>query len=67
MRIVKKDKAFRNSYKQSFTEEFFEITGTPTLNPPTYSLVDADNEPIPGKFYQLKLQLVRLPPVQNVQ
>ena len=67
VRIVKKDKAFRKSYKQSFTDEVFEITGISTLNPPTYSLVDADNEPIQGKFYQPELQLVRLPLVENVQ
>ena len=67
VRIVKKDKAFRKSYKQSFTDEVFEITGIPTLNPPTYSLVDGDNEPIQGKFYQTELQLVRLPPVENVE
>ena len=67
LRIVKKDKAFRKSYKQSFTDEVFEITGIPTLNPPTYSLVDGDNEPIQGKFYQPELQFVRLPPVENVE
>ena len=67
VRIVKKDKAFPKSYKQSFTDEVFEITRIPTLNPPTYSLVDVDNEPIQGKFYQPELQLVRLPLVENVQ
>ena len=50
VRVVKKDKAFRKSYKQSFTDEVFEITGIPTLSPPTYSVVYADKEPIQGKF-----------------
>ena len=67
VRLVKKDKAFRKSYKQSFTDEVFEITGIRTLNPPTYSLVDAVNEPIQRKYYQPELQLVKLPPVENVQ
>ena len=67
VRIFKKDEAFQKSCKQSFTDEVFEITGKPTLNPPAYSLFDADNKPIQGKFCQPKLQLVRLPPVQNVQ
>ena len=67
VRIVKKDKSFRKNYKQSFTDEVFEITGIPTLSPPTYSLVDADKKPIQGKFYQPELQLVRLPLVENVQ
>ena len=61
VRVVKKDKAFRKSYMQSFTDEVFEITGIPILNPPTYTLADADKEPIQGKFYQPELQLVRLP------
>ena len=67
VRVVKKDKAFRKSYMQSFTDEVFEITGIPTLSPPTYTLADADKEPIQGKFYQPELQLVRIPLVQNVQ
>ena len=61
VRVVKKDKAFRKNYMQSFTDEVFEITGIPTLSPPTYTLADADKEPIQGKFYQPELQLVRLP------
>ena len=61
VRVVKKDNAFRKSYKQSFTDEVFEITGIPTLSPPPYTLVDADKEPIQEKFYQPELQLVRLP------
>ena len=61
VRIVKKDKAFRKSYKQSSTDEVFEIKGILTLSPPTYSLVDANKETIKGKFYQAELQLVRLP------
>ena len=61
VRVVKKDKAFRKSYMQSFTDEVFEITGIPTLSPPTYTLADANKEPIQGKFYQPELQLVRLP------
>ena len=65
--IVKKDKAFRKSYKQSFTDEVFEITGIPAFTPPTYSLIDADNEPIQGNFYQPELQIVRLPLDENVQ
>ena len=67
VRIVKKGKAFRKSYKQSFPDEVFETTGIPTLSPPTYSLVDTDKDRIQGKFYQTELQLVRLPVVDNVQ
>ena len=59
VRIVKKDKAFTKGYKQSFTDEVFEITDIPTLSPPTYSIIDANKEKIEGKFYQPELQLVR--------
>ena len=65
VRIVKKEKTFRNGYKQSFTDEVFEIAGIPTLNPPTYSLIDSNKEIIQDKFYQPELQLVRKSPNQN--
>ena len=46
---------------QSLTDKVFELTGIPTLSPPTYTLAHADKEPIRRKFYQPELQLVRLP------
>ena len=60
VRIVKKDEAFRKGYKQSFTDEVFEVESLETFNPPTYSLIDANGEKIEGKFYQPELQLVRV-------
>ena len=65
VRIVKKEETFRKGYKQSFTDGVFEIAGVPTLNPPTYSLIDSNKELIHGKFYQPELQLVRESPNQN--
>ena len=65
VQIVKKEKTFRKGYKQSFTDEVFEIAGIPTLNPPTYSPIDSNKESIQGKFYQPELQLVRESPNQN--
>ena len=50
VRIVKKGKAFRKGYEQSFTDEVFEIIDVPTLLPPSYSLIDANKEQIEGKF-----------------
>ena len=67
VRLVKKGKAFRKSFKQQFKDEIFKITGIPALNLPNSFLVEADREPIQGKFYQPELQLVRLPLVGNVQ
>ena len=65
VRIAKKEETFRKRYKQSFTDEVFEIAGIPTLNTPTYSLTDSNKEIVQGKFYQPKLQLVRESPNQN--
>ena len=65
VRILKKEETFGKGYKQSFTDEVFEISSIPTLNPPTYSLIDNDKEIIQGKFYQPELQLVRESRVQN--
>ena len=55
VRIAKKDLPFRKGYKQNFTDEVFEIETIKTVNPPTYTLVDANNEIIQGKFYQPEL------------
>ena len=66
VRIVKKDKAFRKGYEQSFTDKFFAITDIPTLIPPSYSLIDANKEKIEGKFYQSVLQLFRERKEENV-
>ena len=55
MRIAKTDIPFRKGYKQSFTDEVFEIFDVPTKNPPTYNLIDANKEPVEGKFYEPEL------------
>jgi len=55
VRIAKEDIAFKKGYKQNFTDELFEIVGIPTLNPPTYQLIDEDGEEILGKFYESEL------------
>ena len=55
VRISKVDLPFRKGYKQTFTNEVFEIYDIPTTNPPTYSLIDSNQDPIRGKFYQLEL------------
>ena len=55
VRIAKIDLPFRKGYKQSFTDEVFEIFDIPTRNPPTYNLIDGDKEPIEGKFYEPEL------------
>ena len=59
VRISKADFPFRKEYEQTLTNEVFEIYAIPTTNPPTYSLIDASQEPLKGKFYELEFVKVR--------
>ena len=59
VRIAKEeDIPFRKGYKQSFTDEIFEIVNIPTVNPPTYNLKDKSGETISGKFYEPELSKI---------
>ena len=58
VRISKFDLPFRKGYKQTFTNEVFEVYDIPTIKPPTYNLIDSSQDPIRGKFYQLELEKV---------
>ena len=58
MRIAKTDLLVRKGYKQISTDEVFEIVAIPTVNPPTYSLIDAEKEKINAKFYEKELSLI---------
>ena len=58
VRIAKTDLPFRKGYKQIFADEVFEIVAIPTLNPATYSLIDAEKEKISGKVYEKELSLI---------
>ena len=53
--LAKVDICFRKGYKQSFTDEVFEVFDIPTRNLPTYNLIDSNREPIEGKFYESEL------------
>ena len=55
VRIAKPNLPFKKGYKQTYTDEVFEIERIPTTSPPTYSLIDAKGEKILGKFYELEL------------
>ncbi len=60
VRIAKPDLPFRKGYKQNFTDEVFTVEKVNTLNPPTYTLIDANDEKILGKFYEPELVQVKL-------
>ena len=59
VRLSKADLPFRKGYKQTFTNEVFEIYDIPTTNLSNYSLIDASQEPVKGKFYELELVKLR--------
>lgn len=55
VRIKRKIETFHRGYRIQFTEEIFTIVAVKTLNPPTYSIKDANNQLIQGKFYESEL------------
>ena len=55
MRIAKTDLPLRKVYKQIFTDKIFEKVAIPTVNPPKYSLIDAEKEETNGKFFEKEL------------
>ena len=55
VRIAKEDLPSKKGYKQNYTDELFEIVDVPTINPPTYQLIDDYGDKILGKFYEREL------------
>ena len=55
VRIRRKIDTFHRGYKIQFTEELFTVTSIPTINPPTYTVKDSNNEIIQGKFHEPEL------------
>ena len=55
VRISTADIPFRKGYKKTFLNEVFDIYDIPTVNPPTYNIIDANQEPVTGKVYELEL------------
>ena len=60
VRIAKPDEKFRKGYKQNCTNEVLTIFKIATVSPPTYSLIDADNVIIHGKFCEPELVQVNV-------
>ena len=59
LRISKYDLLFRKGYKpRCCTREVFQIVATATKEPPTYTIMDEQDEIIQGKFYQKGLNKV---------
>ena len=46
--LSRADDPFRKGYKQTFTNKVFEFYDIRTVNPPTYNIIDANQEPVAG-------------------
>ena len=58
VRIAKTELPFRKGYKQIFTDKVFEIVAIHKVNPPTYSLIDAEKEENSWKVSETELSLI---------
>ena len=55
VRLSKNDLLFRKGYKPQYTQEIFEIVAIATKKPPSYTIIDEQEEVIRGKFYEKEL------------
>ena len=60
VRIQEHRATFRKGYEGAWTEEIFKIVKRLPRHPPVYRIVDYDNEPITGTFYENELQKVKM-------
>lgn len=69
VRLAKYKKVFDKGYLANYTTEIFKIDKVHMTMPPTYSLLDINNnnEPIHGKFYEYEIQKVAFPDVYLVE
>lgn len=67
VRLAKYRRIFDKSYLANYTTEVFKIDKVHVTMPPTYSLLDINDEPIHGKFYEFEIQKVANPDVYLVE
>ena len=58
VRVSKYKNIFDKGYESNFTEEIFKVAKVFCSDPNMYELVDVDNEPTIGKFYEGELSAV---------
>ncbi len=58
VRVSKYKNIFDKGYESNFTEEIFKIAKVFRGDPNMYELVDVDDEPIIGKFYEEELSAI---------
>ncbi|XP_015122312.1 uncharacterized protein LOC107044793 [Diachasma alloeum] len=67
VRVSKYKNLFEKGYTPNWTTEIFTIIEVVNTNPVTYKLIDYENKPIEGGFYQEELTKVRYPDVYFVE
>jgi hypothetical protein len=60
VRISKTKMVFEKGYLPNWTTEIFTVKKQLKTSPPSYILVDDDNEQIKGTFYEFELQKVKV-------
>ncbi len=66
VRVSKYKNIFDKGYESNFTEEIFKIEKVFRGDPNMYELVDVDDEPIIGKFYEEELSANKTDDVYRV-
>lgn len=61
VRVSKYKHIFEKGYTPNWTTEIFTIKTAKNTNPPTYKLVDYQDQPIDGGFYEEELSKVQYP------
>ncbi|XP_074096350.1 uncharacterized protein LOC141525687 [Cotesia typhae] len=67
VRISKYKHVFDKGYTPNWTTEIFTIKSVQNTNPTTYKLVDYQDQPIEGGFYNEELSKVKYPDVYLVE
>ncbi|XP_014295514.1 uncharacterized protein LOC103579935 [Microplitis demolitor] len=67
VRITKYKHVFEKGYTPNWTTEIFTIKEVKNTNPTTYKLIDYQDQPIEGGFYEEELSKVKYPDVYLVE
>ena len=59
VRITKKKAHFEKSYTSNWSEEIYTVSQVQFTDPPTYKIIDYNNDEIQGTFYEQELQKTR--------
>ncbi|XP_053594670.1 uncharacterized protein LOC128667654 [Microplitis demolitor] len=65
--ITKYKHVFEKGYTPNWTTEIFTIKEVKNTNPTTYKLIDYQDQPIEGGFYEEELSKVKYPDVYLVE